>query len=64
MDGFVSKYVNNFEERNFSYKSIFFLLICESFASSIFLFEVNFDKPIIGLHFLLVSSMLTKFLEN
>ena len=31
---------------------------------NIFLLEVNFDKSTIGLHFLLISSMLVKFLEN
>ena len=30
----------------------------------LFLFGVNFDKFTIGLHLLLISSMLAKFLEN
>ena len=31
---------------------------------NIFLLEVNFDKSTIRLHFLFISSMLAKFLEN
>ena len=31
---------------------------------NIFLLEVNFDKSIIGLHFLFIFSILAKFLEN
>ena len=31
---------------------------------NIFLLEVKFDKSIVGLHFLLISSMLAKFIEN
>ena len=31
---------------------------------NIFLLEVNFDKSTIELHFLLISLMLAKFLEN
>ena len=30
----------------------------------IFLLDVNFDKFIIGVYFLLISSILAKFLEN
>ena len=31
---------------------------------NIFLLKMNFDKFTIGLHLLLISSMLAKFLEN
>ena len=31
---------------------------------NIFLLDVNFDKSTIGLHFLLIFSILTKFLED
>ena len=31
---------------------------------NVFLLEVDFDKSTIGLHFLLISSMLAKFLTN
>ena len=46
----------------FSYK-IGYNLILQPYLIY-FLLEVNFDKSIGELHFLLISSMLTKFLEN
>ena len=48
----------------FSYKICRNLRLQVTTLFYIFLLDVNFDKYTIGLYFLLISSILAKFLEN
>ena len=52
------------KEKNIGQNLATKLVLALGYKLNIFLLEVNFDKFTIGLHFLFISSMLAKFLEN